>query len=259
MTIIKRKKKKEKYVLSSSREKRGAVFVPVAIVIAGALIAVAIYFGGDQIEGSGVGQQGSDEQKPLVAEEPAVKQPIVGEVRSVGEQDHIRGAKNAKITVIEYSDLECPFCKMFHPTMQKLVDEYPNDVRWVYRHFPLEQLHSKAIKEAEATECAAEQGKFWEFTDKIFKVTPSNDGLDLAQLPQLAKEVEVSNIAQFETCLESGKYKQHVQDDLADAAAAGGRGTPYSVILTEDGQKFPISGAQPYESVKEAVDRLLSL
>lgn len=255
MTIIKWRKINEDG-LSGSREKGGSVFVPVAIVIAGALIAAAVYFGGVQI---GSGQQGGGVDKSLAAEDDGAQQSITGEVRPISEQDHIRGAASAKITVIEYSDLECPFCKMFHPTMQKLLEEYPDDVRWVYRHFPLEQLHSKAMKEAEATECAGEQGKFWEFTDKIFEVTPSNDGLDLGQLPQLAEEVGVSDITQFKTCLESGKYKQRVQDDVADAIAAGGRGTPYSVILTEDGQKFPILGAQPYESVKQAIDRVLSI
>ena len=142
--------------------------------------------------------------------------------------------------------------------MQQIVDEYPNDVRWVYRQFPLEQLHRKAKKQAEATECAAEQGKFWELTDKIFEVTPSNDGLDMDTLPDLARQVGVPNIQQFQSCLDSGKYTQAVEDDIADAQAAGGRGTPYSVVLTADGKKLPINGAQPYESVKQTIEQALS-
>jgi protein-disulfide isomerase len=138
--------------------------------------------------------------------------------------------------------------------MQQLVKEYPNDVRWVYRHFPLPQLHQQAPKESEAVECADEQGKGWEMIDKIYEITPSNDGLDLTTLPELARQVGVANIATFTTCLESGKYKNRVDADVADAQSAGGRGTPYSVLITADGQKIPISGAQPYASVKAMVD-----
>lgn len=226
--------------------------VPAAIVIAGGLIAAALYFGG----GKAPAQQVAPGQQ---AAQPAAQppQPTIGNFRPVTDQDHIRGAKKAKVTVIEYSDLECPFCKKFHPTMQQLVSEYPNDVRWVYRHAPLTQLHSKAPKEAEATECAGEQGKFWEMTDKIFEVTPANNGLDLAELPKLAQQVGVTKMQQFQACLDSGKYAKHVEDDLADAQTAGMQGTPYSVVVAASGEKFPLSGAQPYSAVKQLVEQAL--
>lgn len=91
----------------------------------------------------------------------------------------VRGNLNAKITVVEYSDFECPFCKRFHQTMQQVISTYGNDIKWVYRHFPLDGLHQQARPEANMAECAYEQGKFWEFTDGVFKVTPSNDGMDI--------------------------------------------------------------------------------
>jgi protein-disulfide isomerase len=241
----------------STKRQPNAMGVPFAIVIAGALIAGALYFGTN----SPSTETAIEPQvvKNDVAAKPAAApaQPAVGEIRAVTSEDHILGAKNAKVTVIEYSDFECPFCKSFHPTMQKLVKEYPNDVRWVYRQFPLESLHSKAKKEAEATECAAEQGKFWEMTDKIFETTPSNDGLVLADLPKLAQAAGVANIKQFESCLESGKFTAKVEADISDAQAAGGRGTPYSVVITASGEKLPLSGAQPYASVKKLVDQAL--
>jgi protein-disulfide isomerase len=224
--------------------------VPLAIIIVGGLIAAAVYFGNYKVPV----QQAAQGTNSAPAQ-PA--KPTIGDIRPVTLQDHSRGATNAKVTVIEYSDLECPFCKKFHPTMQQLLTEYPNDVRWVYRHAPLVQLHSKAPKEAEATECAGEQGKFWELTDKIFEVTPANNGLDPAQLLILAKQVGVANVQQFQSCLDSGKYAKHVQDDLADAQAAGMQGTPYSVILGSNGQKLPLSGAQPYSAVKQLVDLAL--
>lgn len=240
-----------------SPPKSSVLGVPIAIVIAGGLIAVAIYFGNGKAPGQQVasGQQAANPQGAQPAAQPP--QPTIGELRPVTDQDHIRGAKNAKVTLIEYSDLECPFCKRFHPTVQQLLTEYPNDVRWVYRHAPLVQLHSKAPKEAEATECAGEQGKFWEMTDKIFEVTPANNGLDPAELPKLAQQVGVTNTQQFQSCFDSGKYAKHVQDDLADAQAAGIQGTPYSVVLAQNGQKLPLSGAQPYSVVKQLVEQAL--
>lgn len=234
---------------------KSTVGVPIAIVMAGALVAVAIYFGGNRAPAASPTEERQDVVVDEAAGEP--QKPEVGEMREVSSEDHVRGASNAKVTIVEYSDLECPFCKSFHPTMQKIVDEYPNDVRWVYRHFPLAMLHSKAKKEAEATECAGEQGKFWEMMDRIFEVTPSNNGLDLDTLPDLARQVGVVNISQFESCLKSGKYAERVEEDLADAEAAGGRGTPYSVIIGPDGEKQPLSGAQPFEAVKAAVEELL--
>lgn len=246
---------------STNSAKNNSLGVPVAIVVAGGLIAVALYFGSASSktstdQGGGAATAGNTGNTAAVPAQPAPAVSI-GDIRPVTADDHVRGPAAAKVTVIEYSDLECPFCKRFHPTMQQLVKEYPNDVRWVYRHFPLEQLHQQAPKESEAVECASEQGKGWEMIDKIYEVTPSNDGLDLDTLPTLAREVGVANIAQFEACVESGKYKGRVDDDLADAQSAGGQGTPYSVVLGPNGEKVPISGAQPYASVKAAVDKFL--
>lgn len=238
-----------------STPKSSPLGVPLAIVIAGGLIALAIYFGNGKASTQQIATNPQGANQPAKPGQPP--QPTVGDMRPVSDQDHVRGAVNAKVTVIEYSDLECPFCKRFHPTMQQLLREYPNDVRWVYRHAPLAQLHSKAQKEAEATECAGEQGKFWEMTDKIFEVTPANDGLNLADLPKLAQQVGVANAPQFQSCLDSGKYAQHVQDDLADAQTAGMQGTPYSVVLTASGEKLPLSGAQPYSAVKQLVEQAL--
>lgn len=89
--------------------------------------------------------------------------------RPIDASDHTRGPENAKITLIEYSDIQCPFCQKFHPVVKQILDKYPNDVRWAYRHFPLEQIHPYARIAANAVECASEQGKFWELTDYLFE------------------------------------------------------------------------------------------
>lgn len=177
------------------------------------------------------------------------------QLAAITDEDWIRGNKNAKVSVVEFSDTECPFCKKFHPTMQRLIEEYPDDVNWVYRHFPLDSLHQKARRESEATECAGEQGKFWEYLDRLFEITPSNDGLQDTQLPQIAEDVGL-NVEEFETCLESGTYASKVAEDVADAQAAGGRGTPYSVVVVGD-EKIPVSGAVPYEQLKTIIDSVL--
>ena len=101
-------------------------------------------------------------------------------VRAIdASKEVVRGNVKAKISLIEYSDFECPFCKQFHATMQQVMATHEKDVKWVYRQFPLDTLHQKARPEAMMSECAGEQGKFWEFTDSVFKVTPSNDGMDI--------------------------------------------------------------------------------
>lgn len=238
--------------------KSGAGFgVPGAIVLAGALIAFAIY-SGNKAPASPAAAPAPNLAASQAADIPAQPpKPTIGAFREVSSADHVRGSANAKVTIIDYSDTECPFCKRFHTVMKQVMTAYPNDVRWVYRHMPIEQLHSQARQESVATECAGEQGKFWEMLDKIYEVTPSNDGLDLATLPDLAKQVGVADAAKFADCLKSDKFKQLIDDSIADGETAGAQGTPYSVVIGPKGEKLPINGAQSLAQVKALVDSLL--
>ena len=182
------------------------------------------------------------------------------QVDKLRNDDHVRGDKNARMLLIEYSDLECPFCKRFHPTAKQIVDEYKGQVAWVYRHFPLDQIHQKADKEAEATECAYElagNDGLWKLTDKIFEVTPSNNGLNLDDLPKLAGEVGLNQSA-FKTCLDSGKTAAHVESDFQSGAKAGVTGTPGNILLdTKTGKTKLIPGALPFENFKTEIDNML--
>lgn len=200
-----------------------------------------------------VQQQQAEEQRLRAAAEA---------VKPVSSEDHILGNPNAPVKVIEFSDFECPFCKRFHQTMKRLMDEYGKDgrVAWVYRHFPIDSIHSKARKEAQAAECANEIGgnkAFWAYADRLFEVTPSNDRLDLALLPRIAQDVGLDR-TKFKACLEGdargGKYAAHIEADYQDAVASGGNGTPYSLVIGPGGQTFPITGAQPYAAVKSIID-----
>lgn len=228
--------------------------IPGAIIIAGLVIGGAIIFGN-------VKEAGPQEKSSQNSPSPKFGSSAADNIKPVSEKDHILGDPKAPVKLVEFSDLECPFCKRFHPTMQQVMQEYGQDgrVAWVYRHFPLDSLHSKARKEAEATECAQELGgnaKFWEYVDRMFEITPSNDRLDLQKLPQIAQDVGLAR-EEFEICLESGKYGQHIEDDYQDAVKSGGRGTPYSVVIAQNGKKFPVSGAQPYSAVKAVIELAL--
>lgn len=182
-----------------------------------------------------------------------------GQIRPVTDQDHIRGDRKAKVSLVEYSDLECPFCKRFHPTMQQALKEYAGKVRWVYRHFPLDQIHPKADKEAEATECAGELGgedSFWRMADKIFEVTPSNNGLSLDDLPNLALQIGLDK-NRFKACLDGGKFASRVEEDYQDGIKGGISGTPGTIIIDAKGGTTLIPGALPYENIKQAIEKAL--
>ncbi len=168
--------------------------------------------------------------------------------------DHIVGNKNAKVTIVEYSDFECPFCGRFHPTIKEALAKYGKDIRVVYRHFPLTSIHPQAQPAAEASECAAEQGKFWEFADKLF----ANQGaLNDAYYKSAARELGL-NGSKFDSCVSSRKYQAKVEADIASGNAAGVQGTPHSIIIGANGQQYPISGALPFASVEATIQQALN-
>jgi len=171
----------------------------------------------------------------------------------VADDEHIKGAKKAKITLVEYSDFQCPYCGAFEPTIDQVLEKYPDDVRVVYRHFPLRSIHPNAAPAANASECAAEQGKFWEFHAKLFV---NQEGLSTAFYSSIAKEIGL-NVSKFDSCVSSNKFAADVQADEASAQAAGGRGTPYSILVGPNGEQSVISGAQPFSAVDAAIQQML--
>jgi len=222
--------------------------IPVSIVVAGALIAGALFFAG-RSEGPSAGNDNNGS-------------PTAAKIAAVSASDHILGNPDAKVILVEYTDLECPFCKSFHPTMQRIMREYGagGDVAWVMRNFPLQQIHPNAPRLAEASECVAELGgndAYWNFLDAIIVQAPVNTFFDMAQLTPTAASVGVTGAA-FESCLASGRYRSDIEKEYNDAIASGGQGTPHNVVVTKDGQNIPIPGAQPYESVKAVIDAALA-
>ncbi|MEK7108003.1 MAG: DsbA family protein [Patescibacteria group bacterium] len=260
--------------------------IPVAIVIAGALIAVALYF------------NNTKSIEPNAADKQKENQELVTgkiDIAAISATDHLLGNPDAKAIMVVYSDTECPFCKSFHPTTKKIIDIYGKDgrVALVYRHFPLYKpdpygriLHAKAGKEAEALECANELGgevTFWKYLDRIFEITPSNDGLDPTELPKIAEFVGL-NKTTFTSCLDNNKYADFVSKSYDEALVAGAQGTPYTVIVlknkvgeaaktelqklaapfpagtifaADDGLKVAISGGVPYIILEQIIQIVL--
>jgi len=227
------------------------LMVPGAILIGFAMIAGAIYFSG----GGGAPQQALNFATEAPQDQPS------GEIRPVDETDHIRGNPNAPIVFVEYSDFDCPFCKQFHETMKQIVDEYGVDgqVAWVYRQFPLEQLHPNAPQIALASECVAALGgndAFWTFSDLVFSERGTNEPTNMTELPSFAVQAGVDE-TEYTACMEEERFMDAVEADLADGMNAGARGTPHTLVLV-GGQQGTINGAQPYAVVKQLTENLLS-
>ena len=229
----------------------GFLNLPTAIFLAGLMIAVAVIYA--------TGKDIAQPNPASVSDSLSGNQPF--DTILAGSDYYIRGNPNAPVKIVEYSDLECPFCKRFHLTMQEVVDTYGDKVAWIYKHFPIDSIHSKARAEANAAECAGEQGgskAFWDYIDRIFAITPSNNGLDLNELPKIAQSLNL-DAKKFQRCLTSNKYAQRVESHYQEGLEIGAMGTPYSIVIAPNGQKGVINGAQAYSAVKKVIDTALKL
>lgn len=175
--------------------------------------------------------------------------------------DHVRGDPDARITLIEYSDYECPYCKRFHATAKELVESSGGQVNWIYRHFPLSMHNPGALKQAQAAECAAKQGgasAFWAYSDAIFARTRSNgNGFPVDNLVPLAGEQGLDKAA-FQACLENDATLDRVKRDLEQGAEAGVTGTPGNFLMDNaTGRVVVVSGARPLEDLRGTVQDML--
>lgn len=197
---------------------------------------------------SGQAPQAPQEQFPLISKYPKVE-----------SADYVRGNPEANIQIITFSDIECPFCKRFHLTMQEFMKANGDNVLWVFKHFPLDQLHSQARDEAIAVECVGKLGgteSFWKFLDKLFEVTPSNNGLNLTELPTFAGEAGV-DVAAFENCYSNKETKNIVERDQKTGSDFGISGTPGSFMVnTKTKKAVLIPGALPLAQLQEALKKI---
>lgn len=213
--------------------------VPLAIVFGGIIVAVALY--------------------AVIPKRPIspVGSPVL--VRSVDSNDHILGNPAAKIVIVEYSDFDCTFCKTFGETMRQIIanEGARGEVAWVFRHYPLTEIHKNALSHARAAECVAQVGgneMFWKFEETLF----ANQPVDQSNYGIFAKEVGVPGDA-FATCYAnaaepSSTVDARIMADRQNAQDIGAQGTPYSLLLVAGKPPVVINGAYPYEAVKQMID-----
>jgi protein-disulfide isomerase len=222
--------------------------IPMSIVAAGFIIAVAVVAAGALTKGDG----GSSANN-LPPAEANVKVAVNPKIDiTLSNDDHVRGNSDARVTIVEFSDFSCPYCSSFHPTVKQIVEDYDGDVNWIFKHFPLSSIHPVAKNQAIASECSWEQGgddAFWAFSDGIFE--GEND------LNALALEIGLDG-EDFDTCLSEERYADKVEQHYQEAITAGGSGTPYSIVVGPNGETKPLSGALPYSSVAAVIDEMLN-
>jgi len=223
-----------------------AIVFPITIIIAGMIIAGGVIFSRNEI---------ANPEPEIIAEENNF------DIEPVTIDDHILGNPDADILIIEYADFECPFCADFHPTMERIVNEYAKDSRvaWVYRHFPLEKIHPQSKKAAVASECVSSiLGKsfFWNFTSQVYSEAPnslSDDGLK-----KIAIDLGV-NEEEYNQCIQSGKFEEKIKNNIEDGKKIyeydPDFATPYSIIITKNGYRTIINGVRPYQILKEIIEK----
>ncbi|MDP3900057.1 MAG: DsbA family protein [bacterium] len=211
-------------------------------VMLGLFLSKDVKIAGNDTDIAGEKVANAEDNQPSNPEEPQKTS------FNISSSDHIRGNVDAKVTIVEFSDFQCPFCSRFHETMKQVMTEYSDDVRWVYKHFPLDSLHPEARPSAMASECAAEQGKFWEYGDKLIENQAS---LSTDTYKSIAVELGL-NTSQFNTCLDTQKYADKVEQDYQEGLAKGVRGTPGNFV---NGSSLP--GAVPFAQVKALIDQNL--
>jgi len=211
-----------------------------------------------------------EQPKPTSIQSP---QPVQQPTQSSGSQiiqvslddDPVKGNPDATVTIVEFSDFQCPFCKRFHETTLPLIQKNYIDtgkVKFVYRDFPIQSLHPNgAVAAAIASECADEQGMFWEYHDKIFQNQKNWERLRTEDVVNELKAYAVElglDTNQFNDCLNSGKYLDEVNKDLQDGNSYGVTGTPAFFIGNGEDGYIKVTGAQPYSVFQSVLDQMLA-
>src|SRR3990167_86351 len=210
----------------------------ISIIIAGVIIAGAIVF---------TNMRQSAPAAVAAADAPST----ATNERAASAQDHIVGSPAAPLVLIEYSDFQCPYCNVVHPTLKRIVEESNGQIAWVYRHLPLESIHPSAKPAAVASECVAEQlgnNGFWKFADVIFA---NQSKMNPAYFEQVALQLGAQKTA-YKSCVASAAIAKKVDADSSEAQQNGGQGTPYTVLYDKKGQ-VGVSGALPYEAFTSVI------
>ena len=246
---------------SSTITIKKSTYTIIIVVLIAALLGVSFVSGymiggyGNTITGAAVQPSAQQPAQPSAPSQPsAPTQPSAPSptVQVSADDDPVKGDPNAPVEIIEFSDFQCPFCsRWYSDALPQIQKEYidTGKVKLVYRDFPLSSIHPQATPAAEAAECAKEQGKFWEFHDKLFENQAS---LSTASYKQWAQELGL-NTQQFNDCVDKKKYQREVTKDYQDGQAAGVTGTPSFFV-----NGINIRGAQPFSAFKTIIDQELA-
>ncbi|MDB5224396.1 MAG: protein-disulfide isomerase [Candidatus Adlerbacteria bacterium] len=228
-----------------SDTKKFEITQPVAIIIAGVLIATAIIFTNTHAQNAETG---------AAVQQAGQNLPTNVAVVAPNKDDHIIGSPTAPIVLVEYSDFQCPYCSMVYPTIKNIVESSNGQIAWVMRNFPLYQIHPHAEEAANAAECIAEQkgnDGFWKFADAVF-----NDQANIG--PALYTKIATSlgaNMTQYNSCTTSKKYQARIDAEAQDAMNNGGNGTPFTVVYG-NGKQIPVSGALPAAQFNAVINQV---
>lgn len=221
---------------------RNSYLLPIVIVVAGIILAVAIYI------------VRSTAHAPLPEGDVTL-------LRPVSTLDHIAGNPTASVIVVEYSDIDCAYCKSFQEAMTQLITDYSasGSIAWVYRHFPLVDIYKNSAQHAEAAECVASLGGeplFFRFIDALHQASPNINQFNPARYAEVVKSLGVS-VVDFQTCIEGTKFEKRITDDAENALAIGATGAPYSIILIKGHDPISVPGAIPYDALKKIIETAL--
>ncbi|MFH1256350.1 MAG: DsbA family protein [Candidatus Diapherotrites archaeon] len=242
-------------------EKSNSFILPLSILLTALIVSAVFLFSMNGVnskldtltakivllEGKDTGAQAGDAVKPAEPSNGGNNNPAQP-TGNLADDDAVRGAADAKVTIVEFSDYQCPYCGKAEPTVEQILKDYDGKVKLVFRDFPL-SFHQYAQKASEASECAGEQGKFWEMHDMLFA---NQSNLTDAELKKYAADLGLDT-AKFNSCLDSGAMASEVQKDFEDGQAAGVSGTPSFFI---NGQI--LVGAQPISEFKKIIDAELA-
>lgn len=227
---------------SLDSKKKLSISTGSAIIVAGFLIAIAIFASNFKNSENQADQNDN--------------QPITSKDVTITPQDHLVGDVNASIVLIEYSDIDCPFCRALHPTLEKIVGEYNGSVAWVYRDFPLTGLHPQAYNKALASECIAQnegEEAYFTYLGYLFANT-----VDEKELSATASKLGF-NKTNFEKCFEGKEAVNEVESDIKTGNDYGIKGTPYTILVNQKTKEVSqIRGAVPYEDLKKIIDAELA-
>lgn len=217
---------------------KNSYLLPVVIVLAGILIGGALFY--------------------VRSTNTVPSEGDISLLRPISTNDHIVGNPGASVVIVEYSDIDCPYCKNFQESMEQVMTDYgpSGNVAWVYRHFPVIEAHPNSAAHAEAAECVASLGGddlFFRFIDALHQAAPGDAQFDPKGYAAIITTLGLS-LPDFESCVAGSKFEKRVADDFDNALAVGAVGAPFSVILIKGHNPVPVSGYLPYDSLKQVID-----